>query len=125
MNIQKSAIKLFSNACYAYCIAYLKLKDNDFKTLTKMVVDAYSAGWIDDDGYVSKPQKFYGCKDVEKVPMDNLLDLPGDKLYIVEYQWNGKSHFVVCSRYTIVFDPWENSDTVKYGKPASYRKFKE
>lgn len=125
MNIQKQSINLFGGACYAFCIAYLKHKTTDYKILLKEVVDAYDKGYITSDGFVAKPQFYFGSKDVEKVPMDNLLDLPGDKLYIVEYQWNGKSHFVVCSRYTIVFDPWENSDTVKYGKPVSYRKFKE
>lgn len=123
MNIQKSAMELFGNACYAYCIAYMKIKDDDFKTLTKMVVDAYSAGWIDDDGYVSKPHKYYGSRDVVKVYIDDLSDLPDGQLCIVEWKWNGKSHFVVCSRYKVVFDPWENSDTVKYGKPVSWRKF--
>lgn len=133
MNIQKSMEDLFGNACYAYCVAWnfsdATQRDN-IKYLTSKVVEGWMNGWIDDDGFVSKPVPYANAvlgtnviRDVEKVNITSLSELPEKGYHIVEYDWGVKKHFVVCNRKGIVFDSWENSDTVKYGKPTSYRKY--
>lgn len=62
-------------------------------------------------------------KDIKKVPIEYLNDLPDEGLYAVEYQYNGGSHFVVAKKGEVLFDPSGNSNSVKYGRLVSYRKF--
>lgn len=123
LNIQKKAADFFGGSCYAYCIAYLKTRLSDFRLLTKQVIDAYCNDYIEDDGYVCKPHLYYGSKDVQKVSINSLDDLPSNGCYAVEYQYNGKSHFVVANKDGVIFDPYGESNSVKYGKPVSYRRF--
>lgn len=122
MNIQKQSIDLFSGACYAFCIAYLKHKTTDYKILLKEVVDAYVKGYITSKGFVAKPQFYFGSKDVEKVTITSLIQLPEGE-FICEFTYNDKSHFVVCNNKGLVFDPWEGSETFRKGKLVGYRKF--
>lgn len=122
INIQSQMKELFGNSCYAYCLSYMS-GFRDLKTLTQFVLEHWMKGNIDNDGYVSQPQKIMNCKDVKKVPIEYLHDLPEGN-WIVEYSYNNGSHFVVANKDgTIVFDPSGNSNSVKYGRPISYRKF--
>jgi hypothetical protein len=126
MNIQRSMTDLFGSACYAYCIAYIFSGKDDVKDLTRYVLHGWFNGYLDDDGYVRYPIKYVALMgkkftDVSKVEIESLMDLPDEGIYAVEYVYGVKHHFVVCRRGEVVFDPWEDSDTVKYGKPISYR----
>ena len=127
--------ELFGNSCYAYCIAYLSGK-SDIKDLTKDVLEGWYKGYIDDDGFVSKPHLFYNycfgknlAKDVKKIAVKDLDDLPADGFYIVELKQpnNKDSHFVVVSRIegktSLAFDPSGESASWKYQKPISWREF--
>ena len=133
MNIQKSAADLFGNACYAFCIAWMNIDPSirgEFMYLIYDVIQGLNNGFIDLDGYVSKPHQYANMcigdkvyKDVEKVKIQSLDELPAKGEWAVEFVYGVKKHFVVCTRGKVVFDPWENSETVKWGKPVSYRKF--
>ena len=128
-NIQEKMKELFGGSCYAYCLEYLFGNLRTLKSLTNAVLQDWVAGYIDDDGFVSKPLKItngYGhiFKDVKKPLIDSLNDLP-EGLWVVEYRWGTKQHFVVANRDGIVFDPSGDSNTVKNGKPFSYRLFVE
>lgn len=130
MNIQKFCSDLFGNACYAFCIAYMfsdPERRSDIKYLTSQVVNGWVMGYIDDDGFVSKPVQLANTvsrtskyRDVKKVNITSLNDLP-DGLYAVEFDFGVKKHFVVCRKGEIVWDSWPESDCVKYGKPTSFR----
>lgn len=132
-NIQEQMKELFGNSCYAYCLAYFFERTSDIKVLTKRVLEGWYAGYIDNDGYVSKPiqyikmmNPFFKYNDIEKVYIDDLEDL-GSSMQIVEYKkkpTDKASHFVVADQFGVLFDPSGNSQTVKVGKPFSYRKFK-
>lgn len=133
MNIQREMTALFGSACYAYCIAYIfsDEKVRNVKNLTSLVVTGWVAGYIEDDGYVAKPVQYANLiigtdavKDVEKVKITSLNDLPEKGLYAVEYDYGTSKHFVVCQKGKIVFDSWPESNCVKYGKPTSYRRYK-
>lgn len=128
-NIQEKMKELFGNSCYCYCLEYLFGNQRTLKGLTNAVLQDWMQGWIDDDGFVFKPLKIangYGhiFKDVKKLLIDSLEDLP-DGLWIVEYRWGTKQHFVVANRDGIIFDPSGDSNTVRNGKPFSYRLFIE
>ena len=127
-NIQEKMKELFGGSCYCYCLEYLFGGQRTLKGLTNAVLQDWVAGYIDDDGYVSKPlsivETYTGesYKDVKKPLIDSLDELP-EGLWIVEYRWGTKQHFVVANRNGIVFDPSGDSNTVKNGEPFSYRLF--
>ena len=133
-NIQKSMSELFGSACYAYCITWMYSSPEgraSIKYLTSKVVEGWVKGFIDDDGFVRYPVKFANAvvgitalKDVEKIKIDSLSQLPEKGYYAVEYDYGVSKHFVVCDRNGIVFDPWPESKCVTYGKPTSYRHYK-
>lgn len=123
-NIQKKMQELFGHSCYGYCIAYLSGK-TDIKDLTKAVLEGWYKGYIDDNGYVSKPHLFYNycfgkdlVKDVEKP-----VYKPEPFNQIVCFEYNGGTHFVVMRDDKVVFDPYGDSNSVKYGKATTVRKF--
>ena len=135
-NIQDQMKELFGGSCYAYCIAWLFNGDRTTKDLTSTVLKGWYSGYIDGDGYVSNPVQYInktchivpGFRDVVKVSLTNLADLPeGD--WIVEWENpNGGSHFTVENKNTILsdtalFDPSGTSISRKNKKAISYRKY--
>lgn len=129
-NIQNKMKELFGNSCYAYCLAYKFANARTMKELTSYVLKGWYDGYIDDDGYVSKPVQYINntCKattkviDVEK-PEYKKQSLVED-LNIVMFEYNDGTHFVVVDKEgDVVFDPSGNSLSVRYGVPTSIRKF--
>jgi len=128
--IQKQMQSLFGSACLAYSLAYIYDEQNrdNIKGLTLDVVKGWKNGFIDDDAFVSKPIEYINSfskdkkKNYDKVKIKTLDDLPSEGLYTVQYAYGNLNHFVVAKRGQIVFDSWENSNCVKFGKPISYRK---
>ena len=126
-NIQYKMKELFGGSCYGYCIAYLFGDSKDIKYLTSCFLEGWKRGFIDDDGFVSKPTKYIemicGTKyrDVEKPSIHKIEDIKEPT--IVEYAYNNGSHFVVVKDGNVVFDPSGYSLSVKYGMPFTYRKF--
>ena len=130
INIQKEMCNFFGSACYAYSLAYICTGKTDIKELTKHVLFGWLNDYIDDDCYVKKPIPYINhmsetkYKDVVKVNIGSLDDLPDSKMYAVEYVYGAKHHFVVCQKGKgIVFDPWFPSETATKGKPITYRLF--
>ena len=131
-NIQAMMKELFGNSCQAYCYAYIANPTDSVKVLTNRVLKGWNEGYINDDGYVSKPVQYYNgittkgkIRDVAKVDINNLDELPALGIFSVEFKLertDKKSHFAVCKRGEIVFDPSGDSNTCKYGVPVSYRK---
>ena len=68
-NIQSKMKELFGNSCYAYCLAYKFADARTIKDLTSYVLKGWYDGYIDDDGYVSKPVQYINntCKASTKV----------------------------------------------------------
>lgn len=129
INIQEAMKELFGNSCLAYSMAYYVLQTDDVKTLTEHVLEGWKLGYIDNDGYVSNPLSYMRLlgrkyKDVEKVKINSLTDLKADNtLYVVEYVYGNGSHFVVVKNQKVIFDPAGDSNTVKKGRPYSWRKY--
>lgn len=116
-NIQAKMKELFGNSCYAYCLAYLN-GNRTLKDLTKAVLEYWYKGYVEDDGFVTQPQKIMNCKDVQHVPY-----VPSDEEQIVCWEYNGGTHFVIMKDNKVVFDPAGESNSVKYGKIKNTRKF--
>ena len=123
-NYQYWADNLFSGACYAACISYMSRKQDKI-SITRDILDGYSKGYIEDDGYVAKPHLFYNyCqgrntfKDVKKIPYKVQ---PFNQ--IVCWKYRNTTHFVVMCNDKVVFDPAGNSNTVKNGQIDSIREF--
>jgi hypothetical protein len=132
IDIQSRMKELFGNSCCAYCYASLASRNNsDIKALTYLVLEGWYHGYIDDDGFVSKPVQYWNSmgvghpiKDIVNIPIRDLSELP-DGYWVVEYKLtpdSKASHFVVASHDCIVFDPAGDSKTVRRGRPVSYRK---
>lgn len=133
VNIQAMMKELFGGSCQPYCYAYIAHPSNDVRQLTNCVLKGWNDGNVDDDGYVSKPVQYYNSlmpvggniKDVVKVNINNLNELPENGMFSVEFKLertDKKSHFAVCVKGKIIFDPSGESNTCKYGVPVSYRK---
>lgn len=131
IDIQSQMRELFGNSCCAYCYASLARRNrSDIKALTRDVLEGWYNGYIESDGYVKHPVQYWNSisspsiVDIIKVPIRDLSELP-EGYWIVEYKLTPdavKSHFVIASRKGVVFDPAGDSNTVKRGKPVSYRK---
>lgn len=126
INIQERMIGLFGNSCYAYCLSYMS-GFRDLKTLTQFVLEHWMKGNIDNDGYVSQPQKIMNCKDVKKVPINKIVDIPAEPTIIEMKCPSGGSHFIIGKRtadtVNLVFDPAGISNSWKAQKFLSYRRF--
>ena len=137
-NTQEKLKFIWGNSCYALCIAYIngltKLKD-----MVYAVASGIYYGFIEEDCYVKEPAKYANlCKaitvypydttsgfkgNVEKVEIKSLMDLPDDGLYCVMWKYGEGTHFAVCRRGEVVWDPSGDSNSVKYGNIHSYRRF--
>lgn len=134
INIQAMMKELFGNSCQAYCYAYIAHPSSGIRQLTNCVLKGWNEHNIDDDGFVRYPVKYYNSLlpatgniiNVVKVPINNLDELPSTGMFSVEFKLqrtDKKSHFAVCVKGKVVFDPAGESNTCKYGVPVSYRKF--
>jgi hypothetical protein len=91
MNIQNQMKELFGNSCYAYCLAYIFGKDKDIKALTARVLDGWYFDYIQEDGFVKKPVDYVKMidnslkfRDVKKVPISSLSDIPDGMIVPVD-----------------------------------------
>lgn len=139
-NLQAQLENFWHNACYAMCISYVNSDSvirDDLYYMIIHVVQGWNNGFIEDDAYVAKPHKYATMcrgeekyyKDVEKIPLNNLGDLPEKGEWIVEWKCpTGGSHFTVETRQTILtdeplFDPSYLSNSRKNKQAISYRRF--
>lgn len=130
-NLQEKYKKFFSGVCYAFCLVKKFRPEVSDAEIAWDVLCGWDAGFIEDDGYVSKPVEFINecildglgtVSDVEKVDYkkENLTE----DANIVMWEYNGGTHFVIMNQAgDITFDPSGNSNSVKYGIPVSIRKY--
>jgi len=120
-NIQSKMKELFGGSCLAYCYAYIA-GYRDIKDLTEQFFKGWKLGYIDDDGYVSKPVeylKMLGMKDVKDIKKEAYKSAPLPQ--IVCYKYNKGYHFVIIAGDKVIFDPSYPSLSVSYGKIDSVR----
>lgn len=137
INTQERLKFIWGNSCYALCIAYINGL-TDLKDMTYAVASGIYEGFVEEDCYVSDPVGYFNlCRtiiteplnkngfktDVEKVEINSLMDLPDDGLYAVMWKYGEGTHFAVCRRGEVVWDPSGDSNSVKYGTIHSYRRF--
>ena len=125
-DIQSEMKELWGHSCYAWCLAKYFLGTDNIYNMMGHILFAWESGYIDNDGFVSKPLKFIGTmskepKDIQKVKINKIEDIK--EKTIVEWSYKGGSHFVIVENGEVVFDPAGNSNSVKYGIPVSFRKF--
>jgi hypothetical protein len=137
-NIQNQMKELFGNSCYAYCVAWLFDGARSIKDLTSVVLQGWYDGWIDNDGFVSKPvqyitkvcNKLSKVRDVVKVENIKKEDIPTVPTIVEMACPSGGSHFVVCHRegknnIVLDFDPSGISNSWKAGNFIGYRRYVE
>lgn len=130
-NLQEKYKKFFSGICYAFCLVKKFRPSVSNAEMAKTALDGWDAGFIDDDGYVSKPIQFinecifHGVRTISSVEkVDFSIHALEDKENIVMFQYNNGTHFVIMNQAgDIIFDPSGNSNSVKFGIPASIRKY--
>lgn len=130
MNYQEYVKTLFSGACLASCYAVLARNKFDWVQVTEDILDGVEKGYLDKDCFVSHPVQYLGMmglkiRDIEKVYINDLSQLPDNKLYVVEYKKKPEdkaSHFVIAKDKKVYFDPSDSSVTVQIGKPFSWRR---
>lgn len=131
-NIQNKMKEFYGGACYSYCLCKKFHPDWNLPRMTMAILSGWDKGYLEDDAYVAKPVQFINdclggnIKDVQKVFISSLKELPDDGYWIVEYKKKPdakESHFVVVYKKKVFFDPSGDSVTVKVGKPFSYRKY--
>ena len=131
-NIQEQMGTFFSSSCYSYCLCKKFHPEWNLPRMTMAILTGWDKGYLEDDAYVAKPVQFINdclggnIKDVAKVFISSLKELPDDGYWIVEYKKKPdakESHFVVCYKRRIWFDASGDSVTCRVGKPFSYRKF--
>lgn len=127
-NIQEKMKEFFGGTCYAYCLTKLFRPEMRLPNITTCILHGWDKGFIEDEGYVRFPIKYItdilgvkNYRDVKIVLIDSIDDIKEPT--IVEYSYNGSSHFVIVKNGKVVFDPSGDSKSVKYGKPISYREF--
>ena len=124
-NIQLKMQELFAHSCYAYCISYMSGK-SDIKDLTTDVLEGWKRGFIDDDGFVSKPHLFANmCLGKERFYSDVIKKPYKEEPFnqIVCWEWGKKTHFVVMRAGKITFNSYADSNVIKYGQPTTVREF--
>lgn len=131
-NLQEKYKKFFGGICYAFCmVKKFKPYSASDAEIARTVLDGWDAGFIDDDGYVSKPVQFINyiiepegieVIDVEKV--DFKKEELTEDINIVMWEYGEKTHFVCMNKKgDVIFDPSGNSNTVKCGIPVSIRRY--
>lgn len=135
INIQEMMNEFWSHSCLAWCYTayFIGIPKNkeDLQNLCGHILYGWRQKFIEDDCYVAKPIQYIdtlvspGPRDIQKIFISSLAELP-EGSYIVEYKkkpTDKASHFVIADNKKVLFDPAGNSQTVKVGKPFSYRKF--
>ena len=137
LNIQEMMNNFWSHSCYAWCLTkyFSAMKDEitkeDLQGMCGHILYGWRQGFIEDDCYVAKPIEYIKLltnqapRDIYKISITSLAELP-EGTWIVEYKkkpTDKASHFVIANKEKVLFDPSGDSQTVKVGKPFSYRKF--
>lgn len=127
VDIQTKYAELFKHSCYAFCLCYVfSNTTNEWKWL-EYISKGIQNYYITEDCFVLNPLDFIEMisgtryRDVEKPEIYKIEEIKEPT--IVEWQYNGGSHFVVVEEGSVVFDPSGNSNSVKFGIPVSIRKF--
>ncbi len=138
-NIQKNYEELFKHSCYAFCLCY-KFSDtkNEWVWL-EYIAKGVQNGYITEDCYVEKPVLFINSildsseyaknykKDVAKVTINSIADIPNEPTIVEMECPTGGSHFVVChydgNKVVLDFDPSGVSNSWVAQKFISWRKY--
>lgn len=132
-NLQEKYKKFFSGVCYAFCLVKkFKPYSASDAEIAREVLDGWDAGYIDDDGFVSKPVEFIN-NIIEPEMLGEIIDVKKvdfkkeeltENMNIVMWEYDDGTHFVIMNQSgDVIFDPSGNSNTVKYGIPVSIRKY--
>lgn len=128
INLQQKYKDFFGSVCYAFCICKKFQPDLSDQGIALLTLQGWNEGYIDDDGYISKPLDFINLvsgkrfRDINKVPFSK--EALTEDTNIVMYEWNDGTHFVILDQNgDVIFDPSGFSNSVKYGIPVSIRKF--
>lgn len=119
--------------CLAYCYSYLVHRDNidcyqdlQIQMTKDCIRGALEWQVLSYDGYVLDADRFIkkcSCgKKIASVVKKDITSLEEVKTASpVRFDYKGKAHWVVVENGKIIFDTWNNSECVKYGKPATMR----
>lgn len=116
--------------CYFMSIIFMfkpaLLETDDVRGVLALYAECVARGYMTSNCYVLQP-----CAIVSRLGV-NVDDRPAwssdpasDGPCIVRFTLRGTSHFaVIDASQNVVYDPWENSNAVRYGTRADYRVFR-
>ena len=124
--IQNRCLALGNTGCFLFCYAWIAgVEENTVVALHDYLV---AANIIEYDGYVKNAQLFfqYFNQAVIVTKTSDLLKIPKSDPYLGVWRYQddaGKTHehAVVMIRDDIVYNPLDNSQTIKKGKLVSIR----
>lgn len=115
-------LKTFAeNSCLALCYLWYGKQSLSLADTMKYLSECMSKGYIADDGFVLNPEGILRLITNKSYKVTWQSVNPG-KICIAEF-YNGKhTHFVVVdANDTVIYDPLNESYTVRNGKIRSYR----
>lgn len=126
---QDTFTTIAKGSCLALCLAKIVEPNALQSQLMIDVILGWRKDYIEDDGYVCKPEKYLNLIDplhrewsYRIVNIKSLKDIPEGLTVPVLYSTNGKTgHFVLANNKGIVWNSLDNSINVREGKPISYR----
>lgn len=128
INLQQKYKDFFGGICYAFCICKKFRPDLSDQAIALLTLQGWNEGFLDDDGYISKPLEFIklvsgkSFRDINKV--DYSKEELTEDINIVMFEYNDGTHFVCMNKEgDVIFDPSGNSNSVKYGIPTSIRRY--
>lgn len=129
--MQKIAKIIGENGCYFLSLLYLAEKNGKQIDALRAYQFCLKKGWIDEDCFVNRPDlilSHYTGKNYSVSIQQLGYKLKQGELCITLYEWKKTletlGHFVVQNPDGVLeYDPLGNSNTVKNGKPKSYRVF--
>lgn len=127
--IQDTFTTIAKGSCLALCLAKIVEPDTLQSQLMMDVILGWRKDYVEDDGYVCKPEKYLNLIDplhrkwsYRIVNIKSLGDIPEGQTVPVLYSIDGKKgHFVLANNKGIVWNSLDNSINVREGKPISYR----
>lgn len=129
-NPQTKLINFANGICLALCYLYCsERKVEDDKESTKLCIDAWQKGLLEDDGTVKSAYdllKFYdgNSYDVFKKDISSISDIK-EPTPVRYYAKGFIPHWVVVENGKIVFNPIINSNSVNKGRPETARIIKK
>ena len=121
--MQKKLIKLADSVCLFLCYLWYGKQCLSVADTLKYLAVCITKGYVSEDGYVNDPEAILKLITNKKYSVKKVYKNP-NKICVAEF-YNERTKFthfaIVAPTDEVLYDPLEDSVTVKEGKIVSYR----